>query len=171
MGHRRHLGDGLLLDTTRIVRDGALLSIVASIYLLLLLRFNPRIFVEHYPKEIREIVPPKSQQEQRISIVLGLLIGVPLASVLLWQTATLGTHSFWERFAYAFGVLFIFNLVDLLILDWLIVCWLRPRWVTLPGTEHIAISNPYFHHFKGFLIGTAGLAIAGLAFAALSLQF
>ena len=58
----------------------------------------------------------------------------------------------WELFAYAFGVLFIFNLVDLLILDWLIVCWFKPRWVVLPGTEHIVIPKPYLHHFKRFLM-------------------
>jgi len=74
---------------------------------------------------------------------------VPFASALLWRTATLGSHSFWELFAYAFGVLFIFNLVDLLILDWLIVCWLEPRWVILPGTEHIVIPKQYLHYFKG----------------------
>jgi len=151
----------------RIVRDGALLSVAASTYLLVLMRFNPRIFVGHYPKEIRESVPPKSDKEGRMSILLGLLIGVPFASALLWRTATLGSHSFWKLFAYVFGVLFIFNLVDLLILDWLIVCWFSPRWVILPGTEHIVIPKPYLHHFKGFLMGTVGLVFVGLAVAAL----
>jgi hypothetical protein len=161
-----------LLDTTRILRDGALLSVVASTYLLILLRFNLRIFLGHFPKEIRESVPPKSTKERRLSILLGLLIGVPLTAALLWRTATLGSHSFWELFAYAFGVLFIFNLVDLLILDWLIVCWFKPRWVILPGTEHIVIPNPYLHHFKEFLMGTVGLVIVGLGIAAvLSIQF
>jgi hypothetical protein len=102
-----------------------------------------------------------------MSVFLGLLIGAPLTAALLWRTATLGSHSFWELFSYAFGVLFIFNLVDLVILDWLIVCWLKPRWVILPGTEHIVIPKPYLHHFKGFLLGTVGLAIVGLAIAAL----
>ena len=107
-----------------------------------------------------------------MSILLGLLIGVPLTSALLWRTATLGSRHFWELFAYAFGVLFIFNLVDLLILDWLIVCWFNPSWVTLPGTEHIVIPKQYLHHFKGFLMGTVGLGIVGLAIAALlSIQF
>ncbi len=161
-----------MLDTARIVRDGAVLSVVASTYLLLLLRFNPRIFLSHYPKEIREIVPPKSEKERRTSILLGLLIGAPIASALLWRTATLGSRSFWELFAYSFGVLFIFNLVDLLILDWLIVCWIKPHWVTLPGTKDIAIPNPYVHHLKEFLMGTVGLAIVGLGVAAvLSIQF
>jgi hypothetical protein len=161
-----------LLDTARIARDGALLSVVTSTYLLLLLRFNPRIFLGHYPKEVRQIVPPRSKKERRMAIFLGLLIGAPLASTLLWRTATLGSRSFWDLFAYAFGVLFIFNLVDLLVLDWLIVCLVKPRWVILPGTEHIAIPNPYIHHFKEFLIGTAGLGMIGLAIAAfLSIQF
>ena len=131
------------------------------------MRFNPRLFLQHFPREIREIVPPKSEGERRTSVLFGLLIGVPFISVLFWRTATLGSHSFRELFAYAFGVLFIFNLVDLLILDWLIVCWLAPRWVTLPGTEHIAVPKQYLHHFKGFLVGTVGLALAGLAIAAL----
>ena len=102
-----------------------------------------------------------------MSIFLGLLIGVPFAAALLWRTATLGSHGFWELFAHAFGVLFIFNLVDLMILDWLIVCWFAPRWMILPGTEHIVVPDQYLHHFKGFLIGTVGLAIVGLAIAAL----
>ncbi len=107
-----------------------------------------------------------------MSIVLGLLIGAPSASALLWRTATLGTHSFWALFAYAFGVLFIFNLVDLLILDWLIVCRFKLRWVVLPGTEHIAMPIPFLHHLKEFLLGTVGLVIVGLAIAALvSIQF
>jgi hypothetical protein len=106
-----------LVNTMRIVRDGALLSVVVSTYLLVLMRFNPRILVEHYPKEIREIVPPRSEKERRMSILLGLVIGAPFASALLWRAATLGSRSFRELFAYVFGVLFIFNLVDLLVLD------------------------------------------------------
>ena len=36
-----------------------------------------------------------------MSILLGLFIGAPFISALLWRTATLGSHSFWELFAYA----------------------------------------------------------------------
>ena len=107
-----------------------------------------------------------------MSVLLGSLIGFPLIAALLWRTTTLGSQSFWDLFAYVFGVLFVFNLVDLLLLDWLIVCWFKPHWVILPGTEHISIPNPYLHHLKEFLIGTVGLMIVGLATAALlSIQF
>ena len=156
----------------RIVQDGALFSLVGSINLLVLLRFNPRIFLRHYAKEIREIVPPKSEKERRMSILLGvpfglLCLGYIFASALLWRASAQRSPSFWELFAHAFGVFFLFNLVDLLILDWLILCRFTPRWAIIPGTEHIVIPNPYLHHFKGFLTGTVVSVIGGLAIAAL----
>ncbi len=110
-----------------------MLSVVASTYLLVMLRFNARIFLGHYPEEIRQVVPPRSEKERRVSILLGMLAGVPFAGALLWRTATLGDP---------------------------------------PRHEHIAIPNPYVHHFKEFLMGTAGLIVVGLAIAAVvSIQF
>ena len=161
-----------MLDTMRILRDGALLSVVASTYLLVLLRFNPRMFLKHFPKEIREIVPPKSEKERRMSILLGaplglLFIGSTFASALLWRASAQGSLSFWELFAHVFGLFFLFNLVDLLILDWLIVCRFTPRWLIIPGTEHIVMPKEYLYHFKGFLMGTVVSVIGGLAIAAL----
>ena len=102
-----------------------------------------------------------------MSILLGLLIGAPFTSALLWRTATLGNHSFWELFAYAFGVLFIFNLVDLLSSIGLSCAGSSHAGWILPSTEHTVIPKPYLHHFKGFLMGTVGLVIVGLAIAAL----
>lgn len=150
----------------RILQDGAVLSLVGSIGLLLMLRFQPRVFLGHFAKEIQARVPPRSAREKRISMLLGLLLAGPLGAALLWRAATLESRGFWDVFDYAFGVLFIFNLVDLVILDWVIVCWINPPWVTLPGTKDIAVPNPYLHHFKEFLMGTVGLAAIGLAIAA-----
>ncbi len=156
----------------RILRDGALLSVVTSTYLLVLLRFNPRMFLKHFPKEIREIVPPKSEKERRMSILLGvplglLFIGSTFASALLWRASAQGSLSFWELFAHVFSLFFLFNLVDLLILDWLIVCRFTPSWLIIPGTEHIVMPKEYLYHFKGFLMGTVVSVIGGLAIAAL----
>jgi hypothetical protein len=116
-GQRRHGTEHPLLDTARIVRDGALLSVAGSTYLVLLLRFNCRIFLRHrhYRKELRKIVPPKSKHEMQMSVLLGvpfalLLLGTPYVSARLWQTRSQRSSSFWELFAHAFGVFFLFNL-------------------------------------------------------------
>jgi hypothetical protein len=166
------LGGSFLVDTIRILRDGSLLSVVASTYLLVLLRFHPRLFLRHFPKEIRDIVPPKSTGERRLSVLLGLPLGLLfvggiLASAWLWRVSAEGSSSFWELFVHVFGLIFLFNLVDLLILDWLIVCTFPPRWLILPGTEHVAMPKEYLYHFKGFLIGTVVAVLGGLALTAL----
>jgi hypothetical protein len=62
----------------------------------------------------------------------------------------------------AAGVLFLFNLVDWLILDWLIICTITPSFVVLPGTEGMAGYKNYWMHFKGFLIGTVLSMLVGL---------
>ena len=34
------------------------------------------MFLKHFPKEIREIVPPKSEKERQMSIILGVPLGL-----------------------------------------------------------------------------------------------
>ena len=103
-----------------------------------------------------------------LGLPLGLLfIGGILASASLWRVSAQGSPSFWELFAHVFGLIFLFNLVDLLILDWLIVCTFTPRWLIIPEAEHIAMPKEYLYHFKGFLMGTVVSVLGGLALTAL----
>ncbi len=67
-----------------------------------------------------------------------------------------------------FVMLLVFNIVDLLILDWLIFNTLTPRIIVLPGTEGAQGYRDYGFHFRAFLKGVAGslvgsLLIAGVA--------
>ena len=93
-----------------------------------------------------------------------ILLGFPVAAAL----SAKATHQgFLEIFLSAFGVILLSNLVDWLILDWLIICTITPKFVVLPGTEGMAGYKNYAMHFRGFLIGTAlsvvvGLIIAGI---------
>jgi len=64
-------------------------------------------------------------------------------------------------------VIFLFNLVDWLVLDWLIICTITPKFVVLPGTQGMAGYKNYAMHFRGFLIGTALSVIIGLIVAAI----
>ena len=75
--------------------------------------------------------------------------------------------SFFQLFLNAFGVVFIFNLVDLLLLDWAIFCYITPAFVVIPGTEGHSAYKDYGFHFRASMIGTilsvvAGLVIAGI---------
>jgi hypothetical protein len=159
------------MDLGTTIRDGGLLSVIASIYLLILLRAYPRLFLRHYPKAVRDVVPAKSAREITASSIVGvpfivLLLAAPIWSTVRMQNTSLEPLSFGVLFANAFGVIWLFNLVDLLILDWLIVCFFTPKWVILPGSEHLQIPKPYFDHFRGFLTGTVLSVVVGLGTAA-----
>jgi hypothetical protein len=155
---------------TEILKDGAMLSLLASAWLILALRINPRIFLHDYPPQIQESVPKKTQYENNLSVVFGvpflllLLLG-PFFSTLSLKEQ--GNGAFWALWLNAAGVGFIFNLVDWLILDWLLFCTLTPRFLVIPGTERMAAYKDYGFHFHGFLHGTVystfgGLIIAGI---------
>ena len=158
-----------MLNLGKIVLDGAILSTVASLILIASLYFNPRLFLQDYPKDIQSRVPPKTEKEKRQSLIVGIpflivLVAVPFISTLALKRQDV---SFVHLFLNAFGVAFIFNLVDLLLLDWLMFCIITPKFVVIPGTAGMGGYKDYFYHFKASIIGTvlsvvAGLVIAGI---------
>jgi hypothetical protein len=155
---------------SRILIHGGALSLLSSLYLLAVLYYNPRLFLQDYPDEVQARVPPKTAQERRQSLLVGvpfllLLIAVPTLSTLALKNQA-GGATFWQLFLNAFGVVFSFNLVDWLLLDWLIICTLKPRFLIIPGTEGMDSYEDYAYHFRGFLIGTLLSLVAGLAIAA-----
>jgi hypothetical protein len=83
-------------------------------------------------------------------------------SVLMDKDSHPGEISFFLFAVHAFGVAFVFNLADWLILDWLIFCFLTPGFVVIPGSEGAEGYKNYWFHFRGFLIGTVFSAVLGL---------
>ena len=155
---------------SRMLIDGLLMSTAATALIFASLRANPRIWLNDFPPDLRRAVPPKSEAEKRQSLRWGLpflavLLGGPMLSALALERAVSGT-TFLQVFAHAFGVAFTFNLVDLLLIDWLVLCTYTPRAFVIPGTEGMAGYKDYAHHFRGFLIGTVFSAVLALVAAA-----
>jgi len=95
-------------------------------------------------------------------ILLLLVLIFTLAAAL---SAKAVHYGFLGIFFSVSGVLFLFNVVDWLILDWLIFCTFTPAFAVIPGTEGMAGYKNYAMHFRGFLIGTVFSAAAGLVIA------
>ena len=156
----------------RVVLDGAVLSIIASLLILVSLRINPRMWLQDYPQDIQNKVPPKTEREKRQSLIVGMpflvvLVVVPFISTMTLNRQGGGDVSFLQLSLNAFGVAFIFNLVDLLVLDWLVFCTVTPKFLVIPGTEGVEGYKDYYFHFRAFLTGSvlsvvAGLVIAGI---------
>jgi hypothetical protein len=162
------------MNISRMLADGAILSIIASVYLLIVLYLNPRLFLQDYPEDIQRAVPPKTNEEKRLSLVFGLpffiaLVAVPFLSTINLKYQLGSEFSFCWAALNAIGILLVFNIVDWLILDWFVFCTLTPKFVVIPGTEGMSGYKNYKHHFRGFLIGTALSIMAGLILGAVSM--
>jgi hypothetical protein len=158
-------------SVTKIVTDGALLSALLLLWLFAVFSFrvSPRVFLQDYPKDIREKAAPQTAAEKRFSRLIKLpfliaVIGVPLVSSWALKRHDPERATFVVLFLNAFGVVFTLNVFDLF-LDFLLV-WAGPKFVVIPGTEGMAGYKDYSHHFRGFLAGTVGSAVIGVLIAA-----
>jgi hypothetical protein len=135
--------------------------------------FNRELMLRSYPPDIKQRYGAVSMQTRR----LRRLMSIPLALILfgtigfaLAEVANRGYElSFAVTFATSFLVFFTFNLVDLLIFDWLIFVGMQPKFAVLPGTEGLAGYRDYLFHFKGFLKGTVLCALTALIVATIVL--
>jgi hypothetical protein len=61
-----------VFDFPLFLSHSSLYVVLATIFLLLLVLYNPRLLLQDYPPAIQEIVPPKTDAEKRQSIWLGM---------------------------------------------------------------------------------------------------
>ncbi len=159
-----------------LLRDALFLSVPGSAYIMLVLRWNPRLFLRHYPKEIRAAVAPLTPKERRQSRVAGLPFILLLASLPIWSGFSLAPGgvppvSPLEAGLHAMLMLMSFNLVDFALLDIFWLCWLQPRWAVMPGATNVVFRANYSDHFRGFLIGSVLSVAIGTITAALVYYF
>jgi hypothetical protein len=153
-----------VLDVGRILLHGAVLSGIGSLLIMSAVYFNPRFARKDLPRDIQDATPPLTRREKLQALafavpLFALGIGIPLVSALTLQSAGNGDVPFLVLFIHIFGVILVFNLVDLFILDWLIYCRITPRFIVIPGTEGFAGYGDFGHHFRAHVRGTILMAI------------
>jgi hypothetical protein len=138
---------------------GVLLSGVLAAIILGSLRYNPEIWLHRAPKpeleRYGEARNPRSER-QRMGVALLFLavdLVVPIAGLFHFEAATGHQLSYREAFLSTYLMFFVFNLVDLLIIDWGVLVLLSPRWARLPGTEEEPSHQTFGMHLRGFFSG------------------
>jgi hypothetical protein len=134
---------------------------------LVLVRINPEIMLGDYPPDIQAKYGPMSERSKRQRIPVAILFLVVMFAIVAASFAPiLGAvdrpRLFLASFTNLFVVFSVFNILDWLVLDWLIVVTLRPRFLVLPGTDGMAGYGDYAFHFRGFLIGIAITLVASV---------
>ncbi|WP_163857214.1 nitroreductase [Paenibacillus elgii] len=143
-----------MLNFSQIFIEGMLLSIFFCIVIVGMLVYNPRLLLNDYPQSIQLSVPPKTSKETKLSKA----IGAPFASLLMIapfiSTLYCDEISFMVSFLHPFLVFIIVSLVDLVVLDWLMFCFITPDFLIIPGTKGMKDYKNYQFHFIAFLKGT-----------------
>ncbi|WP_444659069.1 hypothetical protein ACRQV7_00655 [Caproiciproducens sp. R2] len=76
-----------------------------------------------------------------------------------------GPVPFGAVFLHLWIICMTWNVVDLLVLDWLVFCTITPKSFILPGTEGCKGYKDYRFHFIGFLKGCVYMTLFALIFA------
>jgi hypothetical protein len=162
-----------MFSFVRILTDGFMLSVGLSILILGSLYINPRIWLHDYPKEIQAKVPPKTPQEKRATRIAGFLFMLILVGTLIYSVTQLkaengGSITFIHAFFHVFLVFNIFNLVDALILDYLIITLITPKFIIIPGSEGMEyLFRNWSTQISNYLKGIVFCAIFSLPIALL----
>lgn len=146
------------LSVKHILTDGSIMSVLLGSIVMAIVYYNAEIMHDDYPPHIQEKALPMSDaaKKQRAVVTIpfiALLIGFPAYSNLKLRRQNHGHLSLRNAFVNAYAVFAFANLFDLLVLDYLVMLRMRPRFAMLPGTEEADYTNDYFFHFVGFLKG------------------
>lgn len=158
----------------RLVVHGLAFASVANAYLLaVMITTSPRIWGYHdFPEAVKRKVPPPTRTERAAAAAVALpwlafVLGVPVYSTYALKSSLGGEISFLLAFANPFVMLQLASLVDMLILDWLIVSRITPRFVVIPGSS-AADYKDMSHHYRSHARASVVLIAVCLLIAAVA---
>lgn len=138
---------------------GAIASLVMTTLVLLSWRFTPQVW-------LADITEGRLKPPLKIAIPVTLAIAAVIlggAIAPAWYLAAVDEANFFQRFLVAWGVTLFINVVDLVIIDWLIYVKIYPTWMRLEGIEKLEGMRPHIDgFFSGLWIGAGFAAIAAL---------
>lgn len=156
------------LHPDKILIHGGVVALLASALVLVALRFNPRLFLKHFPDRVRSAQPPLSDRERRVGYgfavaLFVVLVGGPVASTVVIASGEAAPHDPFSLWAHASLVSMVFNTVDWLLIDEMLLGLGKPRWA-LPAGVSLSDVEPFEHgrHFFDFIKGTIGCVLVGV---------
>ena len=149
----------LLPIITNALVFGVVLASILFAMILVVVRINPEIMLRDYPPDVQAEHGPMRDRSRRLrllvaTLVLAVIFGVIIASLTPIRDDAIGGRLFPTIFVHFFVMLTVFNVLDWLVLDWLIVVTIRPSFLVFPGTEDMAGYRDYAFHFRGFSLAS-----------------
>lgn len=133
------------------------------VVLLACLRWGCAGLASDYPEDIQAAMPPFTRKEKvRGAILAGLFLLSLLAVVFFASWMWIHddpSRGFLSAYGMALASMAVACLLDILIVDWLIICLWRPNWVVIPDTEDCTGWGDYRFHVKAQFTPAALIAL------------
>ena len=156
---------------THVLSHGVIYGVIVTGYLfLIMIAFSPRVWgYQDYPEVVKRKVPAQTKKERTIAWIIGLpwfvfVAGFPVFSTLALKSKLGGEISFLTAVLNVLVLFLLATLGDLVLLDWLLVSKITPRFVLIPGSDREDYKD-FSHHFKGHAKGAILMVILGLIIA------
>lgn len=154
--------------------EGLIYSVVLALIVTVSQLFNARLWLNCYPKAIQDIVPPRTKSEMRKKLIVGIpfmliMLGYPLYSTFVLKAGMGSSYNYWIGFLNLMVIQNSFNLFDLIVLDWLVFCTIKPKYLMLEGTAGMKEYSDYIFHLKAAGKGLLISVIFSAAAAAITL--
>ncbi len=145
-----------MLDLNKIFIDGGLLIAAFTVVVLFIGMYHPRLFLtkNDVPADILAAVPPRTAAEKRQASLMAIPIFVILIGGMLYSTYTFATQrgaGFVPLYLHALAIILMITIFDLVVIDWLVLNTITPRWAVYPGTEAFAGYKDYAFHGRAHL--------------------
>ncbi len=138
-----------------IIKHSLFYTVIVNGYLfILMIAMSPRVWgYRDYPEVVKQKVPPQTKKEKALAGIVGLpwfifVLGFPVVSTFLLKSNLESEISFFGAFLNVFVLFSLATVGDLIVLDWLIISKITPRFVIIPGTE-VRDYKDFSHHYKG----------------------
>lgn len=162
---------------THLAAQGLFYAVIVNGYLFLVMVLtSPRVWgYSDYSESIKAKVPPQTKQEKRLAILIAVpwmlfSVGFPIYSTYVLKSKLGGEIPFWLAFLSVIVLVFLAVFGDLVVLDWLIVSKITPKFVIIPGTEEADYKN-FSHHYRAHVRAAMPLVLVSVVFAGIVWYF
>lgn len=162
---------------THILVHSLIYAVSVNAYLfMVMITISPRVWgYADYPAVIKNKVAPQTRKEKRLAALISFpwlifVLGFPAYSTYVLKSNLGGSITFWMAFLNLAVMFTSANIGDLILLDWLIVSKVTPKFVIIPGSE-VEDYKDFSHHYKGHARATIGMVVISLIMAGVIWHF
>ena len=137
-----------------VMTHGLFYGVIVTGYLfLVMITVSPRVWGYHdYSDNIKRKVPAQTKKEKKKALLIGLpwlvfVPGFPVFSTFALKAKLGGEISFSTALLNAMVLIFAGTLGDLVLLDWIVISRITPKFVIIPGTVKDDYKD-FSHHYK-----------------------